>query len=62
VTGWVKPATSTTASGLKPGLALMFTPVRIFTLALDNMISLQKKTWDNMIGAASTNGRNANRD
>jgi hypothetical protein len=48
-TDWVKPATS----GLESGLAMMFTPVQIFTSAFDNMIKMQK-TWANMIGAAST--------
>jgi hypothetical protein len=61
VTGWVKPATSTPASGLESGLAMMFIPVQIFTSVFDNMVKLQQKTWANMVGAANSGARDANR-
>jgi hypothetical protein len=61
VTNWVKPATSKTTSGLEPGLALMFTPVQVFASMVDSIIKMQQKTWANMIGAASTGARDANR-
>jgi hypothetical protein len=48
-------------SGLESGVAMMFTPVHIFTSVFDNMIKLQQKTWANMIGAASTGSQDANR-
>jgi hypothetical protein len=60
-TNWVKPAMSKTTPGLEPGLALMFTPVQFFTSVFDSMIKMQQKTWANMIGAASTGARDANR-
>jgi len=58
---WVQPAASKTASGLEPGLAMMFTPVQIFASMFDSMIKLQQKTWANMIGTASTDVRDAHR-
>jgi hypothetical protein len=61
VTGWVKPASSKTVPGLESGVAMMFTPVHIFTSVFDNMIKLQQKTWANMIGAASTGSQDTNR-
>jgi hypothetical protein len=61
VTGWVKPASSKTVPGLESGVAMMFTPVHIFTSVFDNMIKLQQKIWANMIGAASTGSQDTNR-
>jgi hypothetical protein len=61
ITEWVKPASSKPAPGLESGVAMMFTPVHIFTSMFDNMIKLQQKTWANMIGAARTGSQDANR-
>ncbi|MCA1821008.1 MAG: hypothetical protein LC644_04380 [Pseudonocardia sp.] len=61
MTNWVQPATSKTVSGLEPGLAMMFTPVQIFASMFDSMIKLQQKIWANMIGAPSTDARDAHK-
>ena len=59
--GWSRPAinaSSAAVPALESGLALAFTPVRLFASAVENAVKVQQQTWASLTGLTRGQSRN----